>query len=416
MDEHVTNVEPKPRAEANLRAREIWLRSLAWLAFLAPFFFWSYGLTNAHGAALGVNKSLFFAWERRIPFWDWTIVPYWSIDLFYGLSFLTCKKRFDIDRHAFRLLSVQLISVASFFLFPLKFAFDRPASDGVFRGLFDLLLGFDQPYNQAPSLHISLLIILAVRFSTVARGPWRWILVAWSLLIGVSVLTTYQHHFVDIPSGLLAGLFCIWLWPDSSAPRPEAERLRMYPRTASAYALISAALTFFMASIGLPAWWLSWPALSFAVVALIYAGIGAKGFSKNRDTIYSPTRALLLPYQALAWVNSRLWTMRCPSEAMVVQGICLGRIPTRTWARHSSAAPKSASFLALAFVRSRGKAQPHRFHSCHACSEIPSYPAAQINPAASSSASSQLPPASVNRKSRLSRLAASSTAVIDSLL
>ena len=42
----------------------------------------------------------------------------------------------------------------------------------------------------------------------------QWPLHPWFALVGASVLTTYQHHFFDIPTGALLGVFCLWLWPD----------------------------------------------------------------------------------------------------------------------------------------------------------------------------------------------------------
>ncbi|MFX7052290.1 phosphatase, partial [Acinetobacter baumannii] len=92
-------------------------------------------------------------WERHIPFLPWTILPYWSIDLLYGFSFLCCRTPRETDRHALRLLTTQLIAVACFLAFPLRFAFVRPATDGLFGALFASLAAFDLPFNQAPSLH-----------------------------------------------------------------------------------------------------------------------------------------------------------------------------------------------------------------------------------------------------------------------
>ena len=122
--------------------RQRWLRSLAWLALLAPLFFLSYGFANRYAAASAGVGSIFFEWERHIPFVPWTIVPYWSIDLLYGLSFLLCRSPREIDRHALRLLTAQIISVACFLAFPLHFAFERPPVDGVFGTMFNVLTGF----------------------------------------------------------------------------------------------------------------------------------------------------------------------------------------------------------------------------------------------------------------------------------
>jgi hypothetical protein len=193
---------------------------VAWLLFLGPFFFLSYGFANNMAARWQVSEALVYDWERHIPFLPWTIVPYWSIDLLYGLSFLLCRSVQQVDRHALRLLTAQLLSVACFLAFPLTFSFARPATDGLFGGLFDALAGFDQPYNQAPSLHISLLVIIWVRFAGAsrARAP---AVDLWAALIAASVLTTYQHHFIDLPTGALVGLLCLWLWPDEG-PAPLA--------------------------------------------------------------------------------------------------------------------------------------------------------------------------------------------------
>ena len=135
------------------------------------------------------------AWERAIPLWPWTIVPYWSIDLLYGVSLFLCASRAELNAHAKRLLAVTLLSCLCFLLFPLRFGFERPPLDGVFGRMFDLLMGFDKPFNQAPSLHIGLLLVLWLRYWQHTPPRWLWLLHGWFALIGVSVLTTWQHHF-----------------------------------------------------------------------------------------------------------------------------------------------------------------------------------------------------------------------------
>ena len=67
-----------------------WGRATRWLLFLAPFFFLSYGAANWLAAMHADVGSVVFAWENRIPFLPWTIIPYWSIDILYGISLFVC--------------------------------------------------------------------------------------------------------------------------------------------------------------------------------------------------------------------------------------------------------------------------------------------------------------------------------------
>ena len=143
----------------NLAGRP-WRRPLAWLAGLAPFFYLSYGFANHVAASRGAVPSLVFEWERSIPFIDWTIFPYWSVNAFYGLSLLLARSRHELDRHGARLLTAQCIAVSCFIVFPLHFSFGQPEAHGAAGLLFAALRGFDQPFNQAPSLHIALAVIL----------------------------------------------------------------------------------------------------------------------------------------------------------------------------------------------------------------------------------------------------------------
>lgn len=316
---------------AALAAPVPWKRGVAWLLFLGPFFFLSYGFANHLAAQRGVTDNLLFDWEHRIPFVPWTILPYWSIDLFYGLSFLLCRDRFEVDRHALRLLTAQLASVLCFLLFPLHFSFERPHVDGFFGALFDMLMGFDQPYNQAPSLHIGLLVVIWARFAATTPVRWRWLEHGWAALIAVSVLTTYQHHFIDIPTGALVGLLCLWLWPDAGAPPLSdwpTDRSSGKRRLAFRYLVGAFGLAALAALMGGTALWLWWGAAALGLVALIYAGPGAPGFQKRRGKHSLAATVLLAPYIAAAWLNSRWWTRHHPQPDAIIDNVWLGRMPT----------------------------------------------------------------------------------------
>jgi protein-tyrosine phosphatase/membrane-associated phospholipid phosphatase len=304
--------------------------SLAWLALLAPLFFLSYGWANQLAASRGVTTSIVFGWEGVIPFLPWTILPYGSIDLFYGLSFLACRTPREVNHHGLRLLTAQLVSVACFVAFPLCFTGEKPATDGLFGVLFEALIHFDQPYNQAPSLHISLLVIIWWALIRHASPAWRRVWHGWASLVAISVLTTWQHHFFDLPSGLLVGLFSLWLWPD----RGESPLVKVFRepvphrgRLAGVY-LLGATLCILLATRGGWALLAIWPAVALSLVAFNYARAGADGFQK-RDGHQSPAvRWLLAPYRLGAWINSRLWTRRRSASHRITEKVWLGRLPT----------------------------------------------------------------------------------------
>ncbi len=320
------SVQPLPR-EAG-----VFKRGLIWLLLLGPFFFVSYGLANWITGQRDDVASLVFAWEAQMPLWPWSIVPYWSIDLLYGLSFLLCRSHNEADRHALRLLSTQLLCVAGFLLWPLRFTFERPELQGVFGWMFDVLMGFDKPFNQAPSLHIALLVVLWSCYARHVQGFWRWPMHLWFTLIGVSVLTTWQHHFIDVPSGALAGWLCVWLWPDEGrSPLLYAQftkQARQW-RLAALYALGALLCGVPAFSLGGTWLWLLWPACALLLVALNYTLFGAAGFQKRADGRLSPAaRWLFAPYLLGAWLNSRLWTRRQPLPNEICAGVWLGRIPS----------------------------------------------------------------------------------------
>lgn len=309
-----------------------WRRAIGWLAFLAPFFYLTYGAANEIAARRQDVPSIVFGWERLIPFVDWTIIPYWSINAFYGVSLFVCATRTELDTHVRRLLTAQVVAVACFILFPLRVTFQQPETGGVPGFMFDALTSFDKPFNQAPSLHIALLVILWVLYAKHLPRPARWPLHLWFALVGVSVLTTYQHHFFDIPTGALLGFVCLWLWPERGESPLAGVSLATERRRvllATRYLLGGAVIAGLAIWIGGAALWLLWPAASLFFVATNYAVLGPEGFQKGADGRMSlAARILLAPYLAGAFINSRRWTRRAPNPVAIAGGIWLGRIPS----------------------------------------------------------------------------------------
>lgn len=194
------------------------LPAAGWLAVLGPLFFVVYGWCNAFTAQRTGVGSFYFAWERRIPFVPWMILPYMSIDLFFAGSFFLCRDRAQLRTHAARILLAIALSAAGFLLFPLRYGWPRPAVDGWLGTVFAPLNALDQPFNLCPSLHISLRTILWCVYGRSLRG-WPWLRLAaqgWFILIAVSTLLVYQHHVIDLLGGYLVAVVCCRLFPEKS--------------------------------------------------------------------------------------------------------------------------------------------------------------------------------------------------------
>ena len=315
-------------------AQRPWRRAIAWLVLLGPLFYATYGFANWWATTRAVVPTLAFGWERGIPFWPWTIFPYWTINVFYALSLFLARDKHTMDRHALRLVTATVIAVSCFVLWPLRFSFGQPAVSGPPAFLFDALRGFDQPFNQAPSLHIALAVILWDWYRQFIRPLWaRLVLHVWAFAICASVLTTWQHHVIDIPTGALLGLVCVWLWPlERVASIRQGWRVTRDPQRWKLAGLYgTGALVFLAAALAIDGLglWLCWPATSLALVALNYAALGARGFQMDgHGRMRWAARWLFAPYRFGAALNAWAWTRRLPPSVEVAPGLRLGRIPT----------------------------------------------------------------------------------------
>lgn len=312
---------------------KLFLSQLAALVVVAAIFYASYGATNALASALANVPEIYFAWERAVPFWAWSIVPYWSLNLLYALGFFLCRDSRELARYVTQLLAAQIIATLFFIAFPLQMSWGKPAVSGLSGFLFSSLATFDLPFNQAPSLHIILCVVVGAFYLRKARAVWlKAVLVAWFAVIGFSVLTTYQHHFIDIPTGLAAGCFVLLVRPTDGEPLSFAIAAEISRYKWAALYLGLAFLTLFVAIAGAKIWsswalWLSWASLSFALVACGYAFLGAGVFAKNGQGRHAfAAKALLFPYLCVARLNALFWLRGRRLSDEILPGLYLGSV------------------------------------------------------------------------------------------
>ena len=332
--------------------------SLLKLALVGALFYTSYGLSNHYAASLAYVPEIAFAWEHSIPFWAWTIVPYWSLNLMYAAAFFLGRDAGEQNRYVARLVAAQIIATTCFMLFPLHFSWQKPPTDGLWGWLFDSLVAFDLPYNQAPSLHIALSIIVGAFYWT--RFPKiRLPILLWQCLIALSVLTTYQHHFIDVPTGALLGWLVLWGIPQRGVPpfrwrnlpAVAPDRQTGYLKTASCKVRLSSdkaktspetrsrkikiAMLYLAGAIlsALPAllggaWlWTLWVSVSLLVAAFAYLTGSASVFQKQADgSLSAAATILLLPYLAGVRLNMAYWLRGKAKTAKAHEDVLVGSI------------------------------------------------------------------------------------------
>src|SRR5687767_3964897 len=123
-------------------------------ALLSLLFLVVYGTCNYIASRRTDVGTLYFEWERYIPFVPLMIIPYMSIDLFFVAAPFLCRDERELETLRKRIVFVIAVAGACFLLFPFRFAFERPQASGWLGAIFNWFRTMDQPYNLLPSLHI----------------------------------------------------------------------------------------------------------------------------------------------------------------------------------------------------------------------------------------------------------------------
>jgi membrane-associated phospholipid phosphatase len=190
---------------------------------LSALFLIVYGACNWITALRSDVGVFYFQWERMIPFVPFMVLPYLSIDLFFVAAPFLFRDAQALRFYIWRVAAAILAAGVFFLLFPLRFAFPRPAAAGWLGALFDRFRALDAPFNLFPSLHAALLLLLVDAYARHLGGFVRHVVLVWFILIGLSPLLTHQHHVIDITGGFLLAALTFLLIPRAFAsPRSPA--------------------------------------------------------------------------------------------------------------------------------------------------------------------------------------------------
>lgn len=175
-------------------------------ALLGVFCLATYGACNTIAVWRQPERCLAMAWEYQIPRINWTVVPYWFLDIMVVAAPIIAQRYDEWRTLIRRMVLAFLIACVVFLVFPCRCGYERSIPDDWTAWMFRLLHATDHPYNQAPSLHVCEAIftapVLLARFnSRIIRAT----IVAWFALGALATLLTWQHHLVDVITGAMLG-------------------------------------------------------------------------------------------------------------------------------------------------------------------------------------------------------------------
>jgi protein-tyrosine phosphatase len=264
--------------------------------------------------------TFYFEWERTIPFVPFFILPYMSIDLFFVAAPFFCRTDRELSILAKRITAAIIVAGICFLLFPLRFAFPRPHAGGWLGALFDWFRGMDAPYNLLPSLHAALMLILLDIYFRHTRGFVRVATMIWFVLIALSPVLTYQHHFIDIVGGFVLAGYCFYLFRDSTHAPPVVMNRRI-----GSYYAAGAAVLLIIGAIFWP--WgvlLLWPAIALGIVAIAYFRAGPIVFRKTEGKLPWSTRFVLAPCLLCQYLSLLYYRSQCRWWDKVTPQIWIG--------------------------------------------------------------------------------------------
>jgi protein-tyrosine phosphatase len=295
-------------------------KALAVSAGLSVLFLIVYGSCNWITTRQTNVGTVFFEWERNIPFVPFFILPYMSIDLFFVVAPFLCRTDRELSILAKRIAAAIVIAGICFLLFPLRFAFPQSHVDGLLGALFDWFRGMDAPHNLLPSLHAAFTLILGDIYFRHTRGFTRVAILTWFVLIALSPVLTYQHHVIDIAGGFVLAGYCLYFFRDRTlTPAVVANR-----RIGSYYAT-AAALLVLTAVIFRPwGFLLCWPAIAVGIVAVAYFGAGAVVFHKTDGRLPWSTRFVLAPCLVGQYLSLLYYRTQCRPYDKVTPEIWIG--------------------------------------------------------------------------------------------
>jgi len=147
--------------------------------------------------------TLYFAWERAIPFHVAAFVPYYSVFLLPFVVPFGARDTAAVRIWGWRMAACITAAGAVFVVLPADLGYPPPPITPLLHEATLLVAG---RHNLVPSLHVALTLVCVSTAAPGLASKWRLYLYAWAVLLVASTLVTHQHHVLDVVTGAILAI------------------------------------------------------------------------------------------------------------------------------------------------------------------------------------------------------------------
>ena len=163
-----------------------------------------YGV-DAITAGRAVKHRIGFAFESAIAYWPPAYAVYFSV---IGAPFLVrwlAPDAAHVRQWELRMAAAIVAAAFVFLLLPAQLGYP-PADAGAWSAVARLAPWIAGTHNLLPSLHVGLMLVIAICVWPHASPAVRAAIAAWALALAASTLLTHQHHVLDLLAGAVLGV------------------------------------------------------------------------------------------------------------------------------------------------------------------------------------------------------------------
>jgi len=159
--------------------------------------------------------------DSAMPLVKVFVIPYISLNPVTYITlvvFLFFRIRV-YESAALSMITAFLVSYAFYILLQSYVARPSVTGDDLFSQLVRNVYRGDNPYNDFPSLHVSISTVLAIHWWRFDRRA-GWVAAVWAIVVIASTQLVHQHYLADIGGGLVVAFGACWLWARLLPDRP----------------------------------------------------------------------------------------------------------------------------------------------------------------------------------------------------